>query len=55
MFDFEGETRENDPPSSPWARIAAASGTFMAMIGLAVVALGAAGFAIVWLVGTIRS
>lgn len=54
MFDFEGETRDNDPPSSPGRRIASASGRFLAMVLLAVIALAAAGFTVTWLAGALR-
>ncbi|GAA1641202.1 hypothetical protein [Actinoplanes couchii] len=50
MFEFEDESPEPQPSSSGKDRAVSVARSFLLMIGLAVVALAAAGFLVIWAV-----
>lgn len=50
MFEFEDDPQEPTPDGRRWDRAAAMSRSFLMMIGLAVVALAAAVFLVIWAV-----
>ena len=53
MFEFK-EPAEEPAPRRGWPRVAALSGAFLAMVGLALAALLVLGFALFWTVRAIQ-